>query len=42
MDLLLTNLIGLLEQAKELYQSLLAVMQNERDAVVGLNIKKFN
>jgi flagellar biosynthesis/type III secretory pathway chaperone len=42
MDLLLTNLIGLLEQAKELYQSLLAVMQNERDAVVGLNLKKLN
>ena len=42
MKQLLDKLIGLLVHATELYQSLLAVVQNEKDAVVGLNLKQLN
>ena len=42
MERLLKKLIGLLEHATELYQSLFAVVQNEKDAVVGLDLQKLN
>ncbi len=42
MEHLLNKLIGLLTHATELYQSLLGVVQNEKDAVVGLNLKQLN
>lgn len=42
MEHLLNKLIGLLAHATEIYQSLLQVVQNEKDAVVGLNLKQLN
>ena len=39
---LLEKLLGSLEQATELYQSLFRVLQNEKDVVVGLNLKQLN
>ncbi len=42
MEHLLNKLIGLLAHATEIYQSLLRVVQNEKDAVVGLNLKQLN
>jgi flagellar biosynthesis/type III secretory pathway chaperone len=39
---LLEKLLGLLEHAAELYQSLFAVVQQEKDAVVGLNLQQLN
>lgn len=42
MEHLLDKLIRLLAHATELYQSLLRVVQNEKDAVVGLNLKQLN
>lgn len=39
---LLKKLLGLLEHATELYQSLFAVVQQEKDAVVGLNLQQLN
>jgi flagellar biosynthesis/type III secretory pathway chaperone len=42
MNHLLDKLIGVLTHATELYQSLLGVVQNEKDAVVGLNLKQLN
>ncbi len=42
MEHLLSKLIGLLTHATEIYQSLLQVVQNEKDAVVGLNLKQLN
>ena len=39
---LIEKLLGSLEQATELYQSLFRVLQNEKDAVVGLNLQQFN
>ncbi len=42
MEHLLKKLLGLLEHATELYQSLFAVVQQEKDAVVGLNLKQLN
>lgn len=42
MERLLKKLIGLLEHATELYQSLFAVVQNEKNAVVGLDLQKLN
>ena len=39
---LLDKLLGSLEQATELYQSLFRVLQNEKDAVVGLNLQRLN
>ena len=42
MKQLLDKLIGLLVHATELYQLLLGVVQNEKDAVVGLNLKQLN
>ena len=39
---LLNKLIGLLVHATELYQSLLRVVEIEKDAVVGLNLKQLN
>ena len=42
MEHLLNKLIGLLEHTTELYQSLFAVVQNEKNAVVGLDLKQLN
>ena len=42
MEHLLKKLLGLLEHATELYQSLFAVVQQEKDAVVGLNLHQLN
>ena len=42
MEHLLNKLIGLLAHATEIYQALLQVVQNEKDAVVGLNLKQLN
>ena len=42
MEHLLDKLLGSLEQATELYQSLLRVVQNEKDAVVELNLQQLN
>ena len=42
MEHLLKKLLGLLEHATELYQSLFAVVQQEKDAVVGLNLQQLN
>jgi flagellar biosynthesis/type III secretory pathway chaperone len=42
MEQLLKKLIGLLEHTMELYQSLLAVVQNEKNAVVGLDLQQLN
>ncbi|MDX1709116.1 MAG: flagellar protein FlgN [Desulfobacterales bacterium] len=42
MEHLLNKLIGLLTHATELYQALLGVVQNEKEAVVGLNLKQLN
>ena len=42
MEHLLNKLIGLLTHATELYQSLVSVVENEKDAVVGLNLKQLN
>lgn len=42
MEQLLDKLIGLLGHATELYQSLLHIVQNEKDAVVGLNLKQLS
>lgn len=42
MEHLLNKLIGLLAHATELYQELLGVVQNEKEAVVGLNLKQLN
>ena len=39
---LIEKLLGSLEQATELYQSLFRVLQNEKDAVVGLNLQQLN
>ena len=42
MEYLLKKLLGLLEHATELYQSLFDVVQQEKEAVVGLNLKQLN
>jgi flagellar biosynthesis/type III secretory pathway chaperone len=42
MEHLLEKLFGLLEHTTELYQSLFAVVQKEKDAVVGLNLQQLN
>lgn len=42
MEHLLKKLIGLLEHTTELYQALLAVVQIEKDAVVGLDLQQLN
>jgi flagellar biosynthesis/type III secretory pathway chaperone len=42
MERLLNKLIGLLEHAAELYQSLFAVVQNEKNAVVDLDLQQLN
>ncbi len=42
MEHLLDKLLGSLEHATELYRSLFRVVQNEKDAVVGLNLQKLN
>ena len=42
MEHLLDKLLGSLEQATGLYQSLFRVLQNEKDAVVGLNLQQLN
>ena len=42
MEHLLDKLLGSLEKATELYQSLFRVLQNEKDAVVGLNLQQLN
>jgi len=42
MEHLLEKLFRLLEHATELYQSLFAVVQKEKDAVVGLNLQQLN
>ena len=42
MEHLLDKLIRLLAHATELYQSLLRVVENEKDAVVGLNLEQLN
>jgi len=42
MEHLLKKLIGLLEHTTELYQALLAVVQNEKNAVVGLDLQQLN
>ena len=42
MEHLLDKLLGSLEQATELYRSLFRVLQNEKDAVVGLNLQQLN
>ena len=42
MKRLLDKLLGSLAQATELYQSLFRVLQNEKDAVVGLNLQQLN
>lgn len=42
MENLLKKLIGLLAHATELYQLLLGAVQNEKEAIVGLNLKQLN
>jgi flagellar biosynthesis/type III secretory pathway chaperone len=42
MEHLLKKLIGLLEHTTELYQALLAVVQNEKNAVVALDLQQLN
>ena len=42
MEHLLDRLLESLEHAIELYQSLFRVVQNEKDAVVGLNLQQLN
>ena len=42
MEHLLKKLLGLLAHATELYQSLFVVVQKEKDAVVGLNLRLLN
>lgn len=42
MEHLLDKLLESLEHATGLYQSLLEVVQNEKDAVVGLNLQQLN
>lgn len=42
MERLLNKLIGLLEHTTELYQSLFAVVQNEKNAVVSLDLQQLN
>jgi len=42
MEHLLNKLIGLLEHTTELYQSLFTVVQNEKNAVVGLDLPQLN
>ena len=42
MEHLLDRLLKSLEHAIELYQSLFRVVQNEKDAVVGLNLQQLN
>jgi flagellar biosynthesis/type III secretory pathway chaperone len=42
MEHLLDKLLGSLEHATELYRSLFRVVQNEKDAVVGLNLQQLN
>jgi len=42
MEHLLKKLIELLEHATELYRSLFAVVQNEKNAVVGLDLQQLN
>ena len=42
MEHLLEKLLGLLEHATDLYQSLFAVVQLEKDAVIGLNLQQLN
>jgi flagellar biosynthesis/type III secretory pathway chaperone len=42
MEHLLKKLLGLLAHATELYQALFAVVQQEKDAVVGLNLQQLN
>ena len=42
MEHYLNKLIGLLEHTTELYQSLLAVVQDEKNAVVGLDLQQLN
>jgi len=42
MEHLLNKLIGLLEHTTELYQSLFAVVQNEKNAVVSLDLQQLN
>jgi flagellar biosynthesis/type III secretory pathway chaperone len=42
MEHLLDKLLSSLEQATELYQALFRVLQNEKDAVVGLNLQQLN
>jgi flagellar biosynthesis/type III secretory pathway chaperone len=40
--LVMDKLLGLLDRVSEIYQSLLAVMDNEKDAVIATNLKKLN
>ena len=42
MEHYLNKLIGLLEHTAELYQALLAVVQDEKNAVVGLDLQQLN
>jgi flagellar biosynthesis/type III secretory pathway chaperone len=42
MEHLLDKLLEALEHATDLYHSLFRVVQNEKDAVVGLNLQKLN
>lgn len=42
MEHLIKKLIGLLEHTTELYKLLFAVVQNEKNAVVGLDLQKLN
>ena len=42
MEHLLDKLLESLEHASEMYQSLYRVVQNEKDAVVGLNLQQLN
>lgn len=42
MDHLIKKLIGLLEHTTELYKLLFAVVQNEKNAVVGLDLQQLN
>jgi flagellar biosynthesis/type III secretory pathway chaperone len=42
MEHLLDKLFRLLTHATELYRSLLRIMENEKDAVIGLNLKQLN
>lgn len=42
MEHLLDKLLESLEHATGLYQSLFRVLQNEKDAVVGLNLQQLN